>query len=109
MNSNDQAVSSFSGWMLQLYSKGKEQSDIQKTIETYLPPIKSKVTDFNTITHYMSYLLELAYSVNMPYVNITLDVGAAINAHKLLWNKYDQFSIIIIHLGGFHFMRENFQ
>ena len=45
----------------------------------------------------------------MPYVNITLDVGAAINAHKLLWNKYVQFSIIIIHLGGFHFMKENFR
>ena len=109
MNSKDQAVSSFSGWMLQLYTKCKEQSDIQKTIETYLPPINSKVTDFNTITQYMSYLLELAYSVIMPYVNITLDVGAAINAHKLLWNKYNQFSIIIIHLGGFHFMKENFK
>ena len=53
MNSKDQAVSSFSGRMLQLYTKCKEQSDMQKTIETYLPPINSKVTDFNTIAQYM--------------------------------------------------------
>ena len=24
--------------------------------------------------------------IYMPYVNITLDVGAAINAYKFLWN-----------------------
>ena len=28
----------------------------------------------------MTYLQQLANDVNMPYVNITLDVGAAINA-----------------------------
>ena len=45
----------------------------------------------------------------MPYVNITLDIGAAINAYKVLWNRRDQFANIVIHPGDFHFMKENFQ
>eukprot|EP00794_Sanderia_malayensis_P014842 gene14842-biopygen11931 len=49
-----------------------------------------------------------SYSVNMPYVNVTLDVGAAMNALKLIWNFPDQFSNVLIHLGQFHFIKENF-
>ena len=57
----------------------------------------------------MSYLQSLASSVNMPYVNITLDVGAAINAYKFLWSNPDWLNNVVIHLGDFHFMKENFQ
>ena len=45
----------------------------------------------------------------MPYVNITLDVGAAMNAYKILWSNMEDFSNVVIHLGDFHFMNENFQ
>ena len=51
---------------------------LKKTTETYLPPITSKVTDFETISNYITYLKSLASECNMPYVNITLDVGAEI-------------------------------
>jgi len=78
-------------------------------VETYLPPITSKVTEFTTISKYMTYLQSLAASSNMPYVNITLDVGAAINAYKFLWSNQQLFSNVVIHLGDFHFMKENFQ
>ena len=47
--------------------------------------------------------------MNMPYVNVTLDVGPAINAYKLLWKYSQQFSNVIIHLGDFHMMKENFK
>ena len=57
----------------------------------------------------MTCLQKLAKSVNMPYVNITLDVGAAINAFKAFWNHPDVFGNVVIHLGGFHFIKENFQ
>ena len=57
---------------------------LKKTTETYLPPITSKVTDFETISNYITYLKSLASECNMPYVNITLDVGAAINAFKFI-------------------------
>ena len=44
----------------------------------------------------------------MPYVNITHDVGAAMSAFKLLWNYPKKFGDVIIHLGDFHFIKENF-
>ena len=44
----------------------------------------------------------------MPYVNVTLDLGAALNAYKLIWNYPDTFQNVIIHLGDFHFLKEAF-
>ena len=41
----------------------------------------------------------------MPYANITVDVGAATNAFKTVWNLPEQFSNVMIHLGDFHFMK----
>ena len=67
--SDDQVVPSFSGWLLQHRSKESTQKPV-KTVETYLPPITTKVTDYKTIDKYMKYLKEIAKSVNMPYVNI---------------------------------------
>ena len=57
----------------------------------------------------MEYLQSLAATVNMPYLNITLDVGTTLNAFKFLWNGVEQYQNILIHLGDFHFMTENFQ
>ena len=34
---------------------------------------------------------KLVEEVNMPYVNVTLDVGAAMNAYKLWWNYPKRF------------------
>ena len=45
----------------------------------------------------------------MPYLNITLDVGAALNTFKFLCNGVEQYQNVLIHLGDFHFMEENFQ
>ena len=42
----------------------------------------------------------------MPYVNVTLDVGAAMNAYKVIWSFQDQFKNVLIHLADFHFMKE---
>ena len=44
----------------------------------------------------------------MPYANVPSDVGAAINAYKVLWNYEDKFKNIVIHLRNFHFMKECF-
>ena len=86
-----------------------ENTEIKKTVETFLPPITSKVTEFSTIQKYLSYLQNLSESVNMPYVNVTLDVGAATNAYKTIWNVSEMYKNVIIHLGSFHFLKENFQ
>ena len=62
---------------------------MQKTIVTYLPPIPSKVTDFDTIEQYLMYMQKLAEEVNMTYVNVTLE--AAMNAYKMCWNCPERF------------------
>ena len=65
--------------------------------------------DTLTINTYIKYLQGLSESTNMPYVNITLDIGAAMNAYKVIWNNPDIFGNVVIHPGDFHFMKENFQ
>ena len=54
----------------------------------------SKVTGFSTIHQYNEYLQCLAASINMPFVNITIDVKAALNAFKFLWNKLEKCHLI---------------
>ena len=104
---NDQKYPKFSGWIIQL--KQIMSSEIlRQTITTYLPPINAPVTEFATIFKYLSYMQTLAKSVNMPYVNVFLDVGAAIDAFKLVRNYPDKLSNVFIHLGDFHFMKEIF-
>ena len=107
LNEADQVVSSYAGWRT-IIRKHSMQASPRKTVMTYLPPINGKVTNFDTISQYLCYLQQLASEVNMPYVNVTLDVGAAMNAFKLIWNFPDQFANVIIHCGDFHFMKENF-
>ena len=107
-NAFDQLIPIYSGWKLQTRRKYTATAVI-KTTDCYLPPITSKLTDYETIHKYMKYLATLASEVRMPYVNVTPDVGAAINAYRYLWNNYDIFNTVVIHLGDFHFMKENFK
>ena len=78
-------------------------------METYLPPIPSKVVEFTTIERYLEYLEKLSMSRNMPFVNITLDVGVAMNPFKFVWSNPERCKIVVIQLGDFHFIKENFQ
>ena len=45
----------------------------------------------------------------MEYVNITLDIGAAINAYKIQWSHPDIFANKVSHPGDFHFLKHNFK
>ena len=71
-NSDNQAVPIFSGW--QLNNRKKQILDSDKTVVTYLLPLPPKVTDFQTIFKYLTYLQGLAITTNMPFVNVTLDI-----------------------------------
>ena len=53
--------------------------EIEKTSLTYLPPVNDPITDFGTIYKVFEIIQNRARKANMPYTNITLDVGAAIN------------------------------
>ena len=95
----------FLGWLIEQ----RKVEELRKIELMYLLPIDKKVTDFKTIITYLEYLQALANSVIMKYVNVTLDCGAAINAFKTIWQYPLKFENVVIHLGDFHFMKENFQ
>ena len=99
ISSDNQKVPSFSGWQVLV----REIANVatKKIVMTYLPPINAPVNEFSTIFGFVTYMQKLCKEVNMPYVNITLDLGTAMPAYKVVCN-------VIIHLGDFHFMKEVF-
>ena len=103
-NNFNQIYPVLKGWLLSQRAENSET--LTKTSETFLPPITIKVTEFATIQKYLTYLQSMAASVNMPHVNVTLDVGAAINSYKTIWSLPNQYHCIVIHLGSFHFLKE---
>ena len=105
-NNFNRIYSTLKGWLLSQRAENSET--LKKISETFFPPI-TKVTEFVTIQKYLTYLQSMAASVNMPYVNVTLDVGAVINAYKTIWSLPNQYHNIVIHLGSFQFLKENFQ
>ena len=74
--SSDQILRRFSGWCINMQNN---LEPLKKTIVIYLPPLNSPITEFGTVYKLIKVLQSQASKVNMPYVNITLDVGAAIN------------------------------
>ena len=106
ISSGNQKIPSFSGW--QVLVRKIANVATEKTVMIYLPPINAPVNEFSTIFGFLTYMQKLCKEVNMPYVNITLDLGAAMPAYKVVWNYPNLFSNVIIHLGDFHFMKEAF-
>ena len=105
LSAKDQVVSVFSGWTINVQ---KNFDEIEKTILTYLPPINSPITEFSTIYEIFEIVQKKAVKGNIKYANITFDIGAAMNAYKVLWNYPDKLKNIVIHLGDFHFIKEVF-
>ena len=103
--SKDQVEPNFAGFCVK---SAEEGTILEETKLTYLPPINAPITDFPTTCKIFEVIQKRAGRVNMQYANITFDIGAAINAHKVLWNYPERFKNIIIHLGDFHFMKEIF-
>ena len=93
-NCYDQAVPNFSGWRQALRKLANQE--LKKAVETYLPPITSKLTDFTTISQYITYLQSVYVSSNMPYVNIALDFRAAVNSYKCIWSSFTGFENVVI-------------
>ena len=56
----------------------------------------------------MEYFQKLSKAMHMKYVN--MDIGAAMNAYKLLWGNLEQCSNVVIHnIDDFHYLKENFK
>ena len=73
-----------------------------------MPPINASLNEFSTIFGFLTYMQKLCKELNMPYVKITLDLGAAMPAYKVVWNYPNISSNVTIHLGDIHFMKEAF-
>ena len=71
---------SYSGWLL----KERDNKNMVKIELTYLVSIPSNVTEFKTILNYIRFHQKLAEEVNIPYIRITLDMGATINGFNVL-------------------------
>lgn len=54
-------------WDADNKTKSMEFGNVKNILETYLPPIDSKITDFKTICKYLKYLQGLAADVNMMH------------------------------------------
>ena len=52
-NSFNQVIPIFKGWTLNIRTMNNENTEIKKAVETFLPPITSKVTEFSTIQKYL--------------------------------------------------------
>ena len=49
-----------------------------------------------------------AFKAKMTYIKMTLDVGAYVNAYRVLYNYPEKFSKLILYLGDFLLMKEVF-
>ena len=64
--------------------KNRVKEECEKTKLTYLPPTDASITDFGNIYKLFEMLLLWAGKVNVPYINLTLDAGAYVNAYRVL-------------------------
>ena len=107
LTANKQNYPTLSGRLV-ILRKLEAISDLKKTVVTYLAPINASVNAFSTVFQFLTYIQSLCQEANMPYVNVTLDSEATMNAYKLIWNYSEKFANVVIHLGDFHFMKESF-
>ena len=54
---------------------------------TYVPLIYAAITEYRTFAEVFGISQKFANQVNMRYMHITLDVGAAIKAFHVVWKR----------------------
>ena len=80
---SDQVVPRFTGWRIMVSDACGSPT---KTVITYLPPIHKPITENDTVVEFLHQVQEMAHQLNMPYVRLTLDVGAA--AHIMFYGTF---------------------
>ena len=98
--SSNQSVSyRYVGWISTIF----KSSEKQRTRLTFLPPINSPITQYNSVVECIHQSQKLAESCNMKYVHITADAGAAMKFYQVIWNNPLKMKNVIIHLGDFQY------
>ena len=105
--SKDQMLPTSSGWCVSkdINYLRVTNEQVEKINMIYLLPVNSPITEFSTIKNVFEILIECAKRLNIPYINVTLDVEGTLKAYKVLWNFQDEFKSIFIHFGDFHFIK----
>lgn len=66
-----------------IYWMDASSDQISASKKTYLPTtIHSPITDYATVNEFLKQMQRYSEQVNIPYVDITLDVGAAANTFQ---------------------------
>ena len=68
--------------------KFKDRKKTSKTHEKHQIPLATKITNLNAIYICKKYFQKLSKALRMKYVNITLDIGAAMNAFKFFMGRF---------------------
>ena len=103
---DDYNVPRYTGWISQVSAELPDSNE--KTVVTYLPPIHHPITNYETVIEFLKQMQGFASNANMNFVHLTLDVGAAAKSYQTIWNFPDIFANVVVHLGDFHLMQENF-
>jgi len=102
--SKEKIYAIFFGWGV----SNRDFQKLKKTLLTYLPSINLSITFFDTIYKLFEMMQTRAFKAKMTYINMTLDVGAYVNAYRVLCNYPEKFPKLILYLGDFHLMKEVF-
>ena len=100
---DEQIIPKFVGWVTKLHQKKSN-----KTVITYLPPIRHPINEYSTVVECILQAQNLAKSSNMKYTHITADAGAAAKFYHVIWNNKEEFKDVLIHLGDLHGFMEFF-
>ena len=78
--SNKELHPKFSGLIGNLYAN----TNSPQTVMTYLPPIQTSITNYETLKKLFLLSPELAIKASMEYVQVIMDVDSAIKAYHLV-------------------------
>ena len=60
-------------------------------VMTCLPLVQTPITKYETLSEIFRKSHDLANKTNMKYAHIALDEGAAIKAHRVIWNYQEKW------------------
>ena len=94
-------VPDWAGWI----SKTAPMSSVtSQSVIGYMAPILHPITDYATVQQCLVLSQNATKSLGQQYTFVTMDLAAAKIAYDITWQKQDEFSNVVVHLGAFHTM-----
>jgi hypothetical protein len=93
-----QTICSWTGFNIQMR---KNRETVQSRIE-YLPTLDSPPSSLSTAREILQRSLLIMKNLNLPSIVCTFDQALFAKAAKIAWKYPDEYSPIVLNLGGFH-------